>query len=195
MGPTNYCVVFATIPQLSIAAILPGAVFDILVCIAITYRLGQDNISTEGHVGWRRWGVLTRRNVQYFTERFLQDSQLYLFITIWAKVPEIVIGIVYASRGPSSAAVQVALSFPDTVLVNAMVARVYRSLKLGRPGILAGQRTETTPISHPPVFRKTLRVNTDSITLDDLRDPQSNGLTSQISDNLPRFMRSEKGDV
>ncbi|KAF9528372.1 hypothetical protein CPB83DRAFT_344974 [Crepidotus variabilis] len=155
LGPDGYCVTYFTRPKLLVITAATEAVYDLMVCIAVTYRIRRAGFSTHvpehsGSITSKiRYFFMRRTSGQKISERVLQDSQIYFVITALIKIPEIVIIVLYATGVETASIIQVALAFPDAVVVNVIATKVYRNLKLGLPGLypVAAQTSEELELS------------------------------------------------
>ncbi|KAF9528387.1 hypothetical protein CPB83DRAFT_894423 [Crepidotus variabilis] len=149
LGPTRHCLVRFTRRYLLVIITAGEAVYDTIICMAITYQMHRDNLDEESSRS-RRWGWHLNRDraqarIGRFSQIFVLDSQLYFLITVFVKLPEIALIIVFASGEPSVSVAQVALSWPDFIITNIVAAKIYRNMKLGRQGLLPGPVATTLP--------------------------------------------------
>ncbi|KAF9524727.1 hypothetical protein CPB83DRAFT_860789 [Crepidotus variabilis] len=139
IGPTQYCLVVVTQDFLFLAAVAES-VNDMLVCAAITYKLAEDGQHLGVLRGGRSLFIWRRVSFGRLSERFMQDTQLYLLITFCIKIPEII--AFFVLRQKVGSVISIVLAFPDTVVVNVMASKVFRNMKLGKPGLLPAQQTQ-----------------------------------------------------
>lgn len=79
ISPTDYCNYASTSNWMLLMMPLSDAIFDLAVCIAVTYRIGtlRSLDMNSGFGFWKRWLGLGRNSNTRITDRFLRDSQIY----------------------------------------------------------------------------------------------------------------------
>ncbi|KAF9528920.1 hypothetical protein CPB83DRAFT_289519 [Crepidotus variabilis] len=144
LHPTKYCSFASKGGHWLVTIPISEAVFDVLICSAVTYKIGHDHSSPERPF-WRRWLGRGEEGVTRFSDRFLKDHQLYVSLTACVKLPEIV--IIFASISvPSLSGFRSALAFPDMTLTNILATKIYRGMKLGKKGLASFETTATDPL-------------------------------------------------
>ncbi|KAF9528980.1 hypothetical protein CPB83DRAFT_893940 [Crepidotus variabilis] len=144
LGPSHFCLTSIN-EQYMMVAIFVQCAYDTLLCGAITYKLAVESRDTSTPGKWRPWRLPVTMNFHRLEQRFLQDSQTFYLLTICFKIPEIIIYFVLAAtHGVPSAPVMVIMAFPDTAITSIIAGRVYRKMKLGRPGLMEGAITMET---------------------------------------------------
>ncbi|KAF9533693.1 hypothetical protein CPB83DRAFT_490184 [Crepidotus variabilis] len=184
-----------------VGSALAQTFFDLLVCGFITYKLNLANRLgvANGGAGTTRIGLIARWRVTcgwlawtqrtaMLGQRFMQDSQIYFLIIICVKIPEIVCFFAFAKSSKGSQA-QLLLVFPDTVIVSILATKIYRQLKLGRPGLLdGGHQTEMTGAKRVLWFETGHFSRTDIGGSSGTRPPQNSPRlhgSSQLHSHLP----------
>lgn len=74
MNPTKFCIIQITKPVLLMITSAIEIIYDMLICVAITYKLRK---AMAEQSSWK-WPVFSRRTFQRLSQRFLQDSQIYI---------------------------------------------------------------------------------------------------------------------
>ncbi|KAF9531365.1 hypothetical protein CPB83DRAFT_904491 [Crepidotus variabilis] len=146
--PTNYCATFfiGDYWQLVFTA-GSDVMFDLCVCVAVTYKIRQYRVEATGDEGWRAWiwPKKASHSPMSLMNRFLQDSQIYFIVTASVKLPEILIIILFSWVVKTTGGIQIILVFPDAALTSIIASKVYRNARFGKPGLLHQRlgRTET----------------------------------------------------
>ncbi|KAF9528972.1 hypothetical protein CPB83DRAFT_292133 [Crepidotus variabilis] len=144
IGPTNHCTVLTPKGFLLFPVPMTEGIYDTLVCLAITYKLAEVDIFSKSipriprrevrRVWWP--GFLASPRLRSLSARFLRDSQFYFILTACVKIPQIIILLISVpSHHTSVSPIYFALIFPDLVIVNALASRIFRNLKLNKPGL------------------------------------------------------------
>lgn len=81
------------------------------------------------------------------------DSSIINRLTILIKLPEIIVFVYFTLISPSSSGIGIVLVYPDAAISNILAAKIYRNMKLKRPGILPVRRSGNngTFATHPTI--------------------------------------------
>ncbi|KAF9524971.1 hypothetical protein CPB83DRAFT_860335 [Crepidotus variabilis] len=122
---------------------LPGALAellnDTLVYVAISRKIRLETPDAVPNARFGRLMILRLTDVQRIAETFLQDSQIYYFIAICMNLATIITYFSIDSHSP----LKIVLIYPNTIIMHIMATKVYRNLRLGRPGLLGLDSTST----------------------------------------------------
>ncbi|KAF9526848.1 hypothetical protein CPB83DRAFT_895699 [Crepidotus variabilis] len=125
-----YCFAVAKPALIAPAAILQIA-NDTLSCLAILYNLGggswKERLSSLKKV--------VRPNHSCLTDLFVQDTILYSILAIFANIITAISCSLFVPPFYSGD-VAIMVSHPGAVAVNLIALRIYRNLKLGKPGLV-----------------------------------------------------------
>ncbi|KAF9528981.1 hypothetical protein CPB83DRAFT_906466 [Crepidotus variabilis] len=144
LGPTHLCLGGIKGPYL-MATIFIQCAYDTIICGAITYKLGVENRDEYVSGRWKPWRLPVTMNFHRLEQRFMQDSQIFYLLTMCFKIPEIIIYFALAtSHVVPTGPVILIMAFADTAVTSIMAGRMYRRMKLGRPGLLEGAITIET---------------------------------------------------
>ncbi|KAF9531364.1 hypothetical protein CPB83DRAFT_100817 [Crepidotus variabilis] len=143
IGPTMYCIP-ATVGLWELVFMVAAeGIYDLLVCIAVTYKVREYRMAEDGELdgacGPWLWFSPSKRS--RLADRFLRDSQLYFLITACVKIPEILVILCFSIIIPSASGISVVLVYPDTAVTNILATKIYRNMKLRRPGLLPLRRS------------------------------------------------------
>ncbi|CAA7265518.1 unnamed protein product [Cyclocybe aegerita] len=160
IGPTQFCTSRVTKKYIPTPWLM-DFVNDTLVFVAIMWKLSSDvgqrlddtharprigvsagkgsktgNGSAAGRrFDWRAMKLINRpTSLQRLTDVFLQDSQVFYLIAVAMNFATII--TYFVINNPPDSPFRIMLVFPNTIIVNIMACRVYRNMKLGRPGLL-----------------------------------------------------------
>ncbi|KAF9525654.1 hypothetical protein CPB83DRAFT_909006 [Crepidotus variabilis] len=111
------------------------ALFDLLVCIVMTYKISRESSEVDNFRSWRKWFGQRRNSNTRIADRLRRDNQMYFSLTACIKIPEIII-IILALPIPKITLFQSMLIYPDVVVTNILVTRIYRNMKLRRKGLV-----------------------------------------------------------
>ncbi|KAF9522064.1 hypothetical protein CPB83DRAFT_151011 [Crepidotus variabilis] len=142
---TDFCILLVSKPYFIVQAFTRVA-YDLLVCAAVTYKLGYDGSDEQPTRGWASW-FLGRQSTFRFSllkQRLLRDSHIYFMVTALFKVVEIAVFFALKASG-SYSPLQIVVTFPDIVITAILALRIFRNLKLGQPGIWAHSAIATVP--------------------------------------------------
>ncbi|KAF9522063.1 hypothetical protein CPB83DRAFT_899970 [Crepidotus variabilis] len=144
---TEFCLLLVTRPYY-IAQAFTRVAYDLLVCAAVTYKLGHNDEDEQAASGCASWFLGRRATFRFslLKRRLLRDSHIYFMITAIFKVLEIAtfFGLQASGRYFS---LQIIIAFPDVVITGILATRIYRKLKLNQPGIWPHTAVATTPQS------------------------------------------------
>ncbi|KAF9523751.1 hypothetical protein CPB83DRAFT_910458 [Crepidotus variabilis] len=135
-------------------------VFDSLVFLAILRKLGWRAISREGSLNagesgghWSFWVPFKRTEAYQISDRFLQDSLLYLLLAISIKVPQVYywaaskqVLLIRGTLVQTYPAQDFTLDiiYLDIAINCATSSKIFRDMKLGQPGLLDNPAQSTT---------------------------------------------------
>ncbi|KAF9528934.1 hypothetical protein CPB83DRAFT_853453 [Crepidotus variabilis] len=141
---TGYCTFQAN--GFSWLVIIPvsDGLFDLLVCVAVTYGIGSGRLHDPRRRFWQRWLGWGQGYITRMSDRFLRDNQLYVSLVACVKLPEVVI-IIASIAVPSLTSLRIALAFPDMTLTSILATRIYRNMKLGGKGLASFETTDRGP--------------------------------------------------
>ncbi|KAF9524410.1 hypothetical protein CPB83DRAFT_909951 [Crepidotus variabilis] len=180
IGPTRFCALNIENDRLLIIPPIIEAVYSLSISVAISYKM--DTVFCGAETGeQRRRFTFNEAGWNYFSCRFLQDSQVYFVLTACLKSLELLI-IPILHIIPALKPYRSTLLYPDMVVMNILSSHIYRHTRVGQDGIMTPS-TQTISTSMPgfspmgpattlseanPGSRSNgIRVYTSSSTLDD----------------------------
>ncbi|KAF9524923.1 hypothetical protein CPB83DRAFT_860466 [Crepidotus variabilis] len=119
--------------------------YELLVCVAITFKLCYD--TSRDPEPLRFWWMIRRHKnpMLKLRVRFLADSQAYFVCVFLIKI------VIIISCFVGSDAVQLVCGLLDNVIISLIATKVHRQFKLGKHGLLTGQTSFTVNGGGPSI--------------------------------------------
>ncbi|PPR01380.1 hypothetical protein CVT24_006218 [Panaeolus cyanescens] len=128
IGPTDFCITFATFKPYYTAPLIVSFVYDTTLFLATVFRVYQCSMAGTDSLKTKVETFMFGRHLPTLSKALLQNGQAYFLTTVAVSLTSLV--MYYIDALPQS--YRLIMGIPDVALINIMACRIYRNTRLGK---------------------------------------------------------------